>query len=84
MIIILLAMACWFEYQYCQSVDNFFKGGQELSYQERILKLLEAHAAPDGSTQVVEAVPKKFCPNCGERIGATNKVCPVCGEETKF
>lgn len=82
--VLLLATACWFEYQYCMSVDNFFQGGQELSYQERILKLLEAQVTPNDSAQVIEAAPQKFCPNCGEKIDATKKVCPICGEETNF
>lgn len=82
--IILLAMACWFEYQYCQSVDNFFKGGQELSYQERILKLLEAQASHSGATELAKPKPTKFCPHCGEKIDADSKVCPICREETNF
>lgn len=82
--VILLAVACWFEYQYCLSVDNFFKGGQELSYQERILKLLEAHSGPVDTTAVVEKKPTKFCPNCGEQIDATSEVCPICSEKTNF
>jgi len=83
-LLIMLATACWFEYQYIQSVDKLFKGGQELSYQERILKLLEAHQGAPGSVAPVEEKPKKFCPNCGEKIDATSKVCPICSEETKF
>lgn len=82
--VVLLALACWFEYQYCLSVDNFFKGGQELSYQERILKLLEGQVTPADPVQVTETAPQKFCPNCGEKIDATKKVCPICSEETNF
>ena len=83
-LVLLLAMACWFEYQYCLSVDKFFAGGQELSYQERILKLLEANVDPKTASQMVEEKPKKFCPNCGEQIDAMSKVCPICSEETNF
>ena len=82
--VILLAIACWFEYQYCLSVDKFFEGGQELSYQERILKLLEAQAGPVDAATFVEKKPTKFCPNCGEQIDATSEVCPVCSEKTNF
>lgn len=82
--VILLATACWFEYQYCLSVDNFYEGGQELSYQERILKLLEAQASQSETSEIVEPKPTKFCPNCGEKIDADSKVCPICSEKTNF
>ena len=82
--VILLATACWFEYQYCLSVDKFYEGGQELSYQERILKLLEAQASQSGTSEIVEPKPTKFCPNCGEKIDADSKVCPICSEKTNF
>lgn len=82
--VILLATACWFEYQYCLSVDKFFKGGQELSYQERILKLLEAQAGLVDTATFVEKKPTKFCPNCGEQIDATSEICPICSEKTNF
>ncbi len=83
--LIILGVTCWFEYMYSQSVNQFFKNGQELSYQEKIIALLEAHNTAAGSDNVLEKEKtQKYCPNCGERIDADSKVCPICSEETNF
>ncbi|MBQ9555381.1 MAG: hypothetical protein IJV05_04070 [Muribaculaceae bacterium] len=83
--VLLVALVGWFEYMYCLSVDQFFMNGKAMSYQERILAMLERNAKTTSATTAptVEK-PKKFCPNCGERIDADSKVCPICREETNF